>query len=891
MVKKRFVEESFPITEVGNESATEKNVRHGNIATLHVWWARRPLATSRAINFASLIGFPSGKKEQDHTRSKIITLAQWGFKQKANILDSAKKQIIKENGKTPKVLDPFGGGGSIPLEALRLGCKTYASDYNPVANIILKCTLEYPQKFSTKSSTFQSSDKKNQLIKDLERWGDWVFSESRRDLETFYKPKSSGEEIDGFIWAKTLTCQNPSCLAEIPLIRQYWLANTPKRKIALFPVLSKNKINFNIVGTGYKSIPQGFDPKRGSVLSAIVTCPRCGSTIDGKTTKQLFQKKSTNERLLAIVFRDKKKGRGKFYRIATSEDAKRVLKAAKILKQKIDMFSQEWKIVSVPDESTPDGKGRGAERAFSIRNYGYDTWGDLFNSRQKLALLTYVDKIRQSHTLMLEEYDKEYAKILTTYLALTLDRMAMSFNRFTQWQPNREIMGNMFARQAISMIWDYAEPNASGTTVRSWTSLFSDTLTIVDICSKTCDFPATVEQSSATLLPYADDFFDAVITDPPYYDNVPYSYLSDFFYVWLKRSIGHLYPELFSTPLTPKSNEIVAYSNIPGGWNSGKAKFEKNLKKSFQEIHRVLKPDGISVIVYAHKSTDGWETLINSLLDSGLVITGSWPLHTERTSRMRGQESASLGSSIYMIARKWEKREIGYYADVKNELRNYLKKKLKQLWDEGVSGSDFFVSSIGSAIEVFGKYERVIDDKDDSIPVLKLLNDTREIVTNYAIQMVLQGEFSDQISTKTRFYILWRWAYGESKIPFDDARKMAQSVGMDLVHEWNKGFIRKESESIRVLGPEERAIEGIEDPQEVIDILHLALLLWKNKRKDKLTKLLEEKGLNRSDMFKRVGQAISESLPQESTEKRWLDGFLTGFRMDLSQVGAQTKLF
>lgn len=725
----------------------------------------------------------------------------------------------------------------------------------------------------------------------MERWGNHVFTESRKDLETFYKPKSSGEEIDGFLWAKTLPCQNPSCLAEIPLIRQYWLANTPKRKISLFPVLSKNRINFQIVGTGYKSIPQDFDPKRGSVLRAIVTCPRCGSTIDGKTTKQLFLKKSSNERLIAIVFRDKKRGRGKFYRIATPEDENGIIKAKKTLKQKIDVFNKEWKIIPVPDEKTPDGKGRGAERAFSIRNYGYDTWGDLFNPRQMLSLLIYVDKIRQSYELMLEEHDKEYAKILTTYLALTFDRMAMSFNRFTQWQPNREIMGNMFSRQAIAMIWDYAEPNASGTTVRSWKSLFSDTLSIVDMCSRTCEFPATVEQSSATSLPYEDDFFDAVITDPPYYDNVPYSYLSDFFYVWLKRSIGHLYPDLFSTPLTPKSNEIVAYSNIPGGWNSGKAKFEKNLKKSFQEIYRVLKPDGISVIVYAHKSTDGWETLINSLLDSGLVITGSWPLHTERTSRMRGQESASLGSSIYMIARKWEKKEIGYYVNVKNELRNYLKEKLKQLWTEGVYGSDFFVSSIGSAIEVFGKYERVIDDKDDSIPVLKLLNDTREIVTNYAIQMVLQGEFSDQISTKTRFYILWRWAYGESKMPFDDARKMAQSVGMDLVHEWNKGFIRKESESIRVLGPDERSIEEIDNPQEVIDILHLALLLWKNKKKDVLSKLLEEKGLNRSDMFKRVGQAISESLSQESTEKRWLDGFLTGFRMDDSQIGAQTKLF
>ncbi len=892
-MERRFIEESFPLEEIGNESSTEKNTRRGNIATLHVWWARRPAAVSRSINFASLISFPDNKEEEKRIQNEIIKLSQWKGGQNLDPLKNARKKILKEcNGKMPKVLDPFGGGGSIPLEFLRLGCETFTSDYNPVSNIILKCTLEFPQKFRTKNNDgLLTSNKKNKLILDVEKWGNWVFSETKKEIEDVYKNRSSDEEVDGYIWAKTVYCQNPSCGIEIPLMRQYWLANTPRKKIALFPIVNKNKINFKIVGIGYDEIPKDFDPSKGSVSRAIVTCQKCNSTIDGKITKKLFLKKTSKERMVAIVFRDKKKKIGKFYRISNVDDTKNISKAEQLLNQKTDILKKEWGINPIPDEETPEGKGRGAERAFGIRNYGLNNWGDLFNPRQTLALITFVEKIRKAHELMLKEFDEEYAKIISTYLALTLDRMAMSYNRLTQWQATSEKMGNMFSRQAISMVWDYAEPNASGTSVRSWKSLFSDTLGIIDICGNSCEFPATVNQTSATDLPHEDNFFDAVITDPPYYDNVPYSYLSDFFYVWLKRSIGYLYPEFFSTPLTPKTNEIVVYSNTPGGWDAGKIFFETNLKKSFQEISRVLKPNGIAVIVYAHKSTEGWETLINSLLDSGLVITGSWPLDTERKTRMRGQKSASLASSIYMICRKLEREPIGFYRDVKKELKKYLDKKLEQLWNQGISGADFFISSIGSAIEVFGKYEKIVNDKDEQILILKLLDDTREIVTNFAINKVVKGEFSEEISQMTRFYILWRWTFGEAKVPFDDALRMAQSTGIDIEREWGKGFIVKDKEFIHVLGPDERNEEKMDESGNLIDSLHKTLLLWKKGDRKILDKFLEEKGYKNSEMFKRVAQAISESLPLESTEKKWLDGFLTGFKSDNSHNSSQSKLF
>lgn len=403
-----------------------------------------------------------------------------------------------------------------------------------------------------------------------------------------------------------------------------------------------------------------------------------------------------------------------------------------------------------------------------------------------------------------------------------------------------------------------------------------------------------VLQASATELPYPDNYFDAVFTDPPYYDNVPYSYLSDFFYVWLKRTIGDLYPDLFSTPLTPKSKEIVAYTN-ERSWEEAKEYFEGALRESFQEIHRVLKPNGIATIVYAHKSTEGWETLINSLLDSGLIVTGAWPLRTEMEARLRASESAALASSIYIIARKMQQQPTGFYNQVKEELKQHLNKKLDRLWQEGIGGADFFISAIGSAIEVFGKYEKVMDYEGNIIRADRLLEDVRKIATDYAVHQILHNGFAGEISDLTRFYVLYRWDFAEAKVHFDEVRKLAQSCGIDLASEWNKnGFIKKEKEFIRVLGPQERRIEDLKGSTELIDVLHNILLLWEKSKRDDMLKLLQESGYGESEAFYRVAQAVSETLPNESKEKKLLDGFLAGrerVREEIRKETGKRRLF
>ena len=670
-------------------------------------------------------------------------------------------------------------------------------------------------------------------------------------------------------------------------MRQFWLAKKPKKKVALYPDVENGAVNFKVVGDGYEPMPDGFDPTNGTVSRAVAVCPVCGGPMEAKLTRKLFQDGEAGERMVAVVTH-KPGTRGKRYRVATEADLAIFESTEAYLVEKREQLMLEWGMDAVPDEPTPEGKGSGAERAFSIRNYGMHTWGALFNARQKLALITFVEKIKAAYAeMMIEGVDEEYTKAVMSYLGLILDKVADLNNALCRWRSDLETISNLFARQALPMVWDYGEANPFSGSSGSVESILKYPLKAIEHCSKSHSNTATVTQSSATNLQHPDNFFDAVFTDPPYYDNVPYSYLSDFFYVWLKRTLGELYPELFATPLTPKSSEIVAYAHGTGGFKEGKRFFEELLKQAFQEIYRVLKPNGVAVIVYAHKSTEGWETLINSLLDSGLIMTGAWPLDTEMKSRLRSQESAALASSIYIVARKMEREPTGFYNEVKSEVTTHLNKKLHRLWEEGLGGADFFIAAIGSAIEVFGKYEKVIDSDGETIRADRLLDDVREIATDYAVRQILHNGFAGEISDLTRFYVLWRWEYKEARVDFDEARKLAQSCGVDLAQEWGrKGFIVKEKAFIRVLGPQSQKLNELKDAGELIDVLHHVLLLWEKSQRDEMLRILSESGYGDSEAFYRVAQAISETLPIESREKKLLDGFLAGrerVREDIKQ--------
>jgi putative DNA methylase len=579
---KRFIEVSFPVKEVSEESAREKSIRHGHISTLHIWWARRPLASSRATSYAALIPAPDldDTEEWEKTRQFIIELSKWENSLNPTLIEKARTDILAANGGKPlRVLDPFAGGGAIPLEALRLGCETYASDYNPVATLILKCTLEYPQKYghvskdSEKWQDDRTNNAENPLIEDVKKWGNWVLEEANEEIERFYPEEADGSIPVGYIWARTIPCQNPSCNAEIPLMRQFWLAKKENKKVALKPFVKNGKVEFEIVGQN-NDFPRDFDPAKGTVKRAVVRkCPVCSSTVDANTTRKLFREGKARQRMIAVILYHPKK-RGKTYRIATDEDLEAFKEAAKYLKKKRATLMDEWGIDPVPDEPLPPKESHRAVGS-QLPLYDFKTWGDLFNARQKLALITFTEKVRLVHKKMQGKgYDEEYAKAVLGYLALIVDKMIDSCSSLCRWKPDTvQIIPGLSGRQALPMIWDYFELNPISGISRSWSNTSRELIEGLKIVNCT-NLPTTIFQSSATGLPFNPNYFDAVFTDPPYYDNVPYSYLSDFFYVWLKRTVGELYPELFSTPSTPKSKEIVVYANKPGSKKEANKFFE-----------------------------------------------------------------------------------------------------------------------------------------------------------------------------------------------------------------------------------------------------------------------------------------------------------------------------
>ena len=854
----RFIERTFPVGRVSENSAREKNIRHGHISTLHIWWARRPLASSRATIYASLIPTASDELEEVRVKRFIEELSEWENSLNQGMIERARRDIREYNGRPPRVLDPFGGGGSIPLEALRLGCETYSMDLNPVAVLIQKCTLEYPQRYGASDSW---SDSEPRLLRDVKRWGEWVLMEAREELSRFYPEDEDGSIPAAYIWARTLPCQNPDCGAEIPLMRQYWLARKKNRKIALKPVVTGGGVEFEIVED------PDFDPSRGTISRAIVTCPVCGSTIPGADTRRLFQEGEAGERLIAVALTHPQR-RGKTYRLATERDLEACMEAQEYLEKKRDELMDQWGIDPVPDEELPPVGTLG----FRIQRYDMKTWGDLFNARQKLALITFTEKIRQAHQEMLEEgCEEDYAKALLSYISLIVSRMSDFSTNLCRWHPQWEFIPNTFGRQALPMSFDYSElnlfsPILSGT----WHSMERQILRPLEHLSKINkneDVPEVV-QGSAVSLPFDDEYFDAVFTDPPYYDNVPYSYLSDFFYVWLKRALGDLYPDLFMTPLTPKRGEMVAYTNDKS-MDEAREEFESMLRDSFREIHRVLRPGGIANIVYAHKTTHGWETVINSLLDSGLVVTASWPIFTEMRARMRAQGSAALASSIYIVARKPDfEKSTGYYEEVLGELKEVLGEKLDYLWGEGISGPDFFIAAIGAGLEVIGKYSEILKYNGEIVRGSRLLDDIRAVAADFAIRRILDNGFAEGLSSLTRFYLFYRWNFGNSAVDFDEARKLAGSLGIDLQNT-RAGFIRIQRGKVTVLGPDKRGEDH--DTTELIDALHLAARLWSQGRREELQDLLLETGYGTDEKFYRVAQAIIESLP-DCKEKQWLEG-------------------
>jgi len=866
---KRLAEVDFPIAEVSRHAAREKSIRHGHPSTLHLWWARRPLASSRAVLLGLLWPDPCDPLCPDGFKQKarellpqlqgkvgptdedlrqallkfIADFANWDNAAQRTYLEVSRALVKAAHGdEPPLVVDPFAGGGSIPLEALRLGCEAFASDLNPVACLILKVMLEDIPRHGPK------------LAEELRRVGAEIKQQAEKELADLYPKDPDGAVPIAYLWARTVRCESPNCGAGIPLARSFWLCKKPKRRRALKhrvmrPAGEPPRVEFEV-----------FEPKvekdvpGGTVTRAKATCVACGAVLPPQRVRAqlaaerggadvIFDAKgrrSGGARMLAVVtVRPGEKGR--HYRLPTERDYEAVRKA----QERLAGILGEWEsggkqgLCPVPDEPTPAGGGSGAGRAFSVQRYGMLQWGDLFTARQKVALVGLRDQLVHSES-------RDCAPLL----ACALNRVSMSDMSCTRWNAVAEKMQHTFGRQALPIVWDFAEVVVTADAPGNWKSGY-ELITDVIEASRSCG-SGQAQLADAAEHPLPDGTGTVWFTDPPYYDAIPYADLSDFFLVWLKRALpGHpLLRDPFdpANPLTPKRREAVQdETKRDNGRAKDRAWFEETMARAFAEGRRVLSDDGIGAVVFAHKTTEGWEALLSGMIRGGWTITGSWPIATEMGSRLRAQESAALATSVHLVCRpRPDDAGIGDWAAVLRELPNRVGDWMERLQGEGVRGADLVFACIGPALEIFSRYAKVETADGREVALAEYLQKVWEVVGRSALAQVLgtaeakaRNGAAGAVEEDARLTALFLWTLqstngepadntgdegedeessdedddeegssrGKAKrftLVFDVVRRFAQPLGIELP-KWEGRVIETKKGVVRLLPISERA--------------------------------------------------------------------------------------
>jgi adenine-specific DNA methylase len=876
MSNRRLIEDSLPLGEISEFSAKEKSIRHGHISTLHLWWARRPLAAARAATMAALLPAPRNDEERKIFHKLITDNLDWELGKEPQAQVDRLRAILKEHGvaDTPKTLDPFSGGGALPLEAVRLGAEAFATDLNPVAHLIELATLYYPQRFAHLRSERTDAEKllgRSRLVSEIERWGKVVQERASKDIEEFYRADKKEEPLF-YIWARTVRCSSPACNVEIPLVGSCYLIKKSDQVVALLPKAARNRkaVDFEIV----ENPPTNIDLDAGTIKGANAVCPCCGQTTPGSYIKSQGTAIGLGHRLLAIAVREGT--RGKRYRLPTRAEMQRAEAVPKP-----EPFGD---LPAVPHEPLPPKGTLG----FRVQPYGFDTWGSIYSPRQALAMATFarlvrdiVKEVRDANADLGSEAE-EFTRAIATYLGLCVSKLSdfLSTICVLNYTGGRGV-GHTFRMQALAMTWDYAETNPFNKLAAGWPKIVEDlgqTLDLLDFTGK-----ADVRRASADSLPFPEKTFDAIVTDPPYYDAVPYSDLSDYFYVWLRRAIGDVHPEAFATELTPKRSEMVQNPV----YKKTAEFFESAMSRAFAEMHRTLKDDGIMVLVFAHKATSAWETLLKALLDNNLVITASWPIETEKPGRTRAIGSAALASSVFIVCRKRSAHDEGFIDDVEPVLRSCLHERLDYFWSQGIRGADFFMSAIGPAVEVFGTHKRVLKLSGEEVSIAELLEKVRGIVADYALQRIVHGAAAGDVDGGSRFYVIWRWAFGTSDVESGEAIHMAQSMGCEfseLVSD--RGVLTKTGDKVALKGPLDRKkVRGLGEPAPtgtlapLIDVLHRAANLWAaGERQDLADFLAAALAPGGTDRLQRLAQSIVDVLPPGDKERALYENFLVGAR-------------
>lgn len=874
MSDRRLIEEKLPLKEVNAESAREKSLRHGHISTIHLWWARRPLAMSRAVVFGTLMPDPVDKAKRKKILDTIGRAAPFEAKLNASAIDDLRNLLAGAYpDQPPKVLDCFAGGGAIPLEALRLGCDVTASDLNPVAHLIQKCTLEYPQRFGQPDEQGE-----NPLARDFVKWAEWVRRRVETKLKEVFPSGDNGRRPTVYFWARTMACPNPGCNAEIPLLSSFWLSNSTRRDVWVKVTGRPGKIDLTIEN-GPPPNPEKLS--EGTVKASSATCPGCTTSMAAKEVREYAKKTGLGHKLYAVLEID---GRNRTYRAPRADESEG---AERLASAQLDQLSETPDGTSaVPDEEITKSQFR------ILRSlvYGISTFRGLFNDRQLYVLATLCEAVRAAHDQMIADgVEPGLAVATTTYLGFVVDKIADYNSTFTSWRTSVEASRSTFARQAIAMVWDYIETDPFRGEEGVWNSHVRWIEQAVRSCSNASKTPARVLRGDAQGLGFEDGYFDAVIVDPPYYDAIQYGDLSDFFYVWLKRSIGHLYPNIFATPLTPKKQEIIenrADKKSPEYVSHDE--FDDRLQRALREMARVVKHDGMVAIVFAHTDVEAWERLLRALRSANLIVTTSWPMRSEREARNNAHISAVLDSSVVLACRPQQAEEEGFYDDVVRSLERRITERLTDFEEMGLVGADYFVSAIGPAFEVFARYSRVVKLSGEEVGIPELMVLARQTVARHAMRRLLGPDSLDALDAESLFYLTWRWAYLTASIPADEAYKLERAFDVDLSRlSGPRGFARRAGSNFMLLGPQDRKGLKLTSTAPLIDVLHMACQLWDAGRRRELEAVLGATGAGMEPGFWAMAGALAQILPDGDRERTMLLG-LTGNRDALAEAAAKS---
>ncbi|MEJ6549017.1 DUF1156 domain-containing protein [Corynebacterium sp. USCH3] len=807
-VRRKLIEVSIPLEKINEQSAREKSIRHGHPSTLHLWWSRKPTSTARAVLFAQIVDDPGSRpdlfptvEEQDAERRELFRIIEeisnWDTVKNdpEGWFDKAREKImLYTDGNPPAVADPFAGGGSIPLEAQRLGLEVHASDVNPVAVLLEKALIEIPPKFAGQPPVFpgaaellDSDDNSSWpgatgLAEDVKRYGEWMLEEAKKRIGHLYPdaelPDGTKAPVIAWLWARTVTCPNPACGIAAPLTSTWWVSKRSGHEAYLTPTVNNGTVHYKIK-KGKDGGPKKKDD--GTVDRNGAHCIGCGTAVSFDHIRTEGQRGKIESQLICTVTQGRE-GNKTFRQFLEPQENRQCFE----LPESDTLFSP------LPDKAL----------GFRVQAYGFKNYTDLFTRRQIVALDTFSSLVKEVHETISVKSSPDTADAVSTMLALTVSRCADRWSSFCSWDRSRDSMRNTFALQALPMIWDFAEAfpfsKASG-----------GFLSQLNWVTKSVQSSPAIRKSTSQLRSAlnTDLSGQALSTDPPYYDYIGYSDLSDFFYIWLRRILRDVHPEIFNRSLVPKTEELVANPYRHGGKEGAQQYFERGFIEFFTKARSELRIDYPATVYYAFKQHDvktennssstGWETILEGIIRSGWQITATWPMRSEMANRSVASGTNALASSIALVLRpRPEDAPTTTRRDFLRELKTKLPGALRDLQRGTVAPVDLPQSAIGPGIGLFSKYSGVLENDGKKMTVRSALR-----VINEILDEVLSEQEGDY-DADTRFALAWFRSYGFGTEAYGHADSLARARNTSVDHLHRAGILHSGQGNVRLHSPE-----------------------------------------------------------------------------------------